>query len=283
MSSLLKCRNMNLQQEDKRIIDTNALVSKRIEEIMARMQEENAGGFMAGLQAEEVEALTAIGEDSLPGDMQGQIPSDEALLSQAREQADQILGEADKEVKRIIAEAEQEALATKKQMAADAKSAREKAYAEGKQAAQQELQKEMARLKEKERALEAEYKTFMEEAETKLVDVISGIYEHVFNVELSAQKDIVFNLIQSTLSRIEGGRSILVHVSKEDFPYVSMQKKQITASVTSPDCSVEVVEDFTLTANQCLIETENGIYDCSLGTQLEELRQKLLLLSYEKK
>ena len=46
--------------------------------------------------------------------------------------------------------------------------------------------------------------------------------------------------------------------------------------------AVEVVEDATLGKNDCLIETENGIFDCGLGTQLAELRQKLKLLSYEK-
>ena len=45
---------------------------------------------------------------------------------------------------------------------------------------------------------------------------------------------------------------------------------------------LEVVEDITLSKNQALIETDGGIYDCSLGTQLDELGKKLRLLSYEK-
>ncbi|MCR5755338.1 MAG: hypothetical protein K6G30_11090, partial [Acetatifactor sp.] len=71
-------------------------------------------------------------------------------------------------------------------------------------------------------------------------------------------------------------------VSKEDYPYVSMQKKQIMVGVTVPNSTVEVVEDLTMTPNECLIETEGGIFDCGLGTQLTELSQKLRLLSYEK-
>ena len=30
-----------------------------------------------------------------------------------------------------------------------------------------------------------------------------------------------------------------------------------------------------------MIETENGVYDCSLDTELSELTRKLKLLSYE--
>ena len=50
----------------------------------------------------------------------------------------------------------------------------------------------------------------------------------------------------------------------------------------SPSSSIEIVEDNTLSKNECLIETENGVFDCGLGTQLAELKQKLMLLSYEK-
>ena len=40
-------------------------------------------------------------------------------------------------------------------------------------------------------------------------------------------------------------------------------------------------EDATLEKNECMIETGNGVFDCSLGTQLEALNEELRLLSYE--
>ena len=100
--------------------------------------------------------------------------------------------------------------------------------------------------------------------------------------DLDSYREVLAYLISTTMHKIEGVRSFLIHVSKEDYPYVSMQKKQLTANALAPGSSVEVVEDATLGKNDCLIETENGIFDCGLGTQLAELRQKLKLLSYEK-
>jgi flagellar assembly protein FliH len=78
------------------------------------------------------------------------------------------------------------------------------------------------------------------------------------------------------------GRSLLVHVSKEDYPYISMQKKQLVSESVSSSTEVDIVEDASLSKNECFIETEAGIFDCGLGTQLSELSQKLKLLSYEK-
>lgn len=114
------------------------------------------------------------------------------------------------------------------------------------------------------------------------MDTITGIYEHIFHVELNSYREILTYLISTTMRKIEGNRNFIIHVSKEDYPYVSMQKKQIAAGATASNSSVEVVEDLTLGKNECLVETEGGIFDCGLGTQLKELGQKIRLLSYEK-
>ena len=47
-----------------------------------------------------------------------------------------------------------------------------------------------------------------------------------------------------------------------------------------PGSVLEIVEDVSLGENDCMIETEGGIFDCGLGTELSELAQKLKLLSY---
>ena len=43
----------------------------------------------------------------------------------------------------------------------------------------------------------------------------------------------------------------------------------------------EVIEDATLKPNDCLIESDGGIWDCGLGTQMDLLEKQLRILSYE--
>ena len=121
----------------------------------------------------------------------------------------------------------------------------------------------------------------LDELEPEFVDTITGIYEHIFHVDLHSYREVLCYLISTTMRKSEDNRSFLIHVSKEDYPYVSMQKKQISAGAAAPNATVEIVKDITLGKGECLIETEGGIFDCGLGTQLSELRQKLKLLSYE--
>lgn len=144
------------------------------------------------------------------------------------------------------------------------------------------VEKEQA-LKSKEEQLEREYQRKIDELEPQFVEALSGIYEHIFQVDLSEHRDIIIHLIASTIRKVEGSRDFIVRVSKEDYPYVNMQKKQLQVCVSVPNSTVEIIEDFTLSKNECMIETEGGIFDCGLGTELRELSAKLKLLSYEKK
>ena len=161
----------------------------------------------------------------------------------------------------------------------------EQARRQGQQEAKAEAERaeaqRAAEYQKKAAGLDAEYQKRMDELEPQFVDTITGIYEHIFDVDLHSYREVLCYLISATMRKTEDNRSFLVHVSKEDYPYVSMQKKQIMAGATAPNSTVEIVEDMTLGKGECMIETESGIFDCGLGTQLSELRQKLKLLSYE--
>uniref|UniRef100_UPI004056242F FliH/SctL family protein n=1 Tax=Acetatifactor sp. TaxID=1872090 RepID=UPI004056242F len=282
-SNLLKCRYMNLQQEDKRVIDTNALVAKRLEELSVKMQQAENEGVVAGLDMPvvEVDALLAEenGEDVARNNIIKANQDAQKLRVQAKEEADAMLADARAEAERILNEAKAMALSERNGVLADAKRL---GYSEGSEKAQKEYEQLRIQLQEKEKQMEAEYAKCLEELEPKFVDTITGIYEHIFHVELRSYREILTYLIATTMRKIDGNRSFIIHVSKDDYPYVSMQKKQIAAGATASNSSVEIVEDLTLTKNECLIETEGGIFDCGLGTQLNELGQKLRLLSFEK-
>lgn len=282
-SNLLKSRYMNLHQEDARIIDTNELVAKRIEELSVKMQLAENSGFVTGLDAQVVEVEASLedseGTETTRSNIIKADQDAQKLLAQAKQEADAILATAKAEAERLQNEAKESVL---KERDIILKEARQHGYAEGREKAKQEAEQLQKQLKEKEKQLEAEYSTYVEELEPQFVDTITGIYEHIFHVELNSYREILTYLISTTMRKIEGNRNFIIHVSKEDYPYVSMQKKQIAAGATASNSSVEVVEDLTLGKNECLVETEGGIFDCGLGTQLKELGQKIRLLSYEK-
>ena len=274
---------MKLVEDDTRVIDMNHLVEKRIRELSAKMQQEEGNGFVSGLAADKVEALVADNEGS-EGDSQTSgnvIKAGEdwqKLREEAEAEAQKILEDARTQAESILQDARAQAEAEKADVL---EQARRQGQQEAKAEADRAEAQRAAVYRQKEAGLDAEYQKMIDELEPKFVDTITGIYEHIFHVDLHSYREVLCYLISSTMRKTEDNRSFLIHVSKDDYPYVSMQKKQIMAGAASPNSTVEIIEDITLGKGECLIETESGIFDCGLGTQLSELRQKLKLLSYE--
>lgn len=267
-NGLVKQMFMVVQSEEKRLISADELMQKR-EETLARWQREADGeGFVSGLAAEEVD------------------PAGEGNIIKSRESADQIMENARASAQDTLAAARAEAEAIRQGAEAEKEQvlaeARQQGYSEGYAKAQAEAEAIRLEYKEKDEQLDLFYRQQIEELEPQMVDTISAIYEHILHVDFQSYREILGHLISDTLRKLEGGHDFMVHVSKEDYPYVSMQKKEILAGAVAANCNVEVVEDLTLEKNQCLIETDSGIYDCGLDTQLDALKRKLMLLAFQK-
>ena len=131
--------------------------------------------------------------------------------------------------------------------------------------------------------LEKEYQQIVDELEPEMVDVLTQIYEHVFNIELREDKGIILHLLKTTLSRIEPGKDLIVHVSSDDYDEIMDEKENLDACITSPNTTMEIIEDPLLKENECMIESDSGVFDCSLGVELSEISRKLKLLSFDRK
>lgn len=278
-SSLLK-RGMTCVSDEKTcIVDTNEIIARKLEDFEKSREGQAKGGFRAGLQVQELELTDYVEEEDGLAAILGEEqlvemgPSPEELLAEAREQIFKMEDEARSAIEadriRITDEARNEGYSH--------------GYAEGQQRGMAQYEQMMRELEAQRAEMLAEYQQRIEELEPQFIDTLTGIYEHLFKVEIGEHRELIVNLISNALNQVEGAKNYLVHVSKDDYAYVSMQKKEIQDSVMAgANASVEIIEDISLSKNECLIETEGGIFDCGLGTQLSELTRRLKLLSYEK-
>ena len=146
--------------------------------------------------------------------------------------------------------------------------------------AKQELEVEKQQLEAKAKAMEQEYQNLIDQLEPQFIKTITGIYEEIFNVELAGYKNILRHAIANTIRKVEGSKDFLVHISRADYGKIVEQRELLLDSI-SKQVTVELIEDATLKENECMIETNSGIFDCSIGVQLEELTKKSRLLSFE--
>ena len=292
--NIYKSRWVVVEQEEKCIIDSNSRLVNRIEEIelerrkraaqAAGEEEFDEDGFRSGLGGERIDIASEEGYDEEGSEgnilkaVEEQVPEG-PTPEELRAQAEAELEAAREEVEQIKQIA-RESLEREKQETLD--EARRTGYDEGYRMAQTEAEQMKEEIRKERIRLEEEYDSMIEELEPQFIDTITAVYNHIFQVELENERNILVHLIETTLRKVESSRVFIVHVSKDDYPYVNMQKKTLTEEVVSGRGVVEIVEDMTLHKNECMIETDGGIFDCGVGTQLEELTRRLKLLSFEK-
>ncbi|MBR6256736.1 MAG: hypothetical protein IKR23_05085 [Lachnospiraceae bacterium] len=276
MSNFIKGGYVNVESGKKLTINSNTFVEKRLEELRARMVEEPAEvieeGFSEGLDPLLVERLvTEEDEGVIKAGSAASREEIDAMIKDAKAQAQAILDDARKEAEQIRGAARDEG--------------RDEGYREGCKEAEEECRRQY-REKELEcearaSAAERDFQKRSEELEPLLVEKISGIFERVTGARLENDRETVLYLLNRALTGVDSGRNYVVHVSSTDYENVKAQKEQVAKGTGILPENFEIVEDSTLSPNSCLIESEGGIWDCSLGTQLSLLVQQLKILSYE--
>lgn len=274
-----------VQEREVRIINSNDIVAKKLESIAQYVKEDTSGEmkdvFSEGIEATEVAVLLTEGEDEhsdLTEDVVAGDKGSKADMQITSKAASDIIQNANEEAEQILSRARSEAVAIRNDAS---KTGREQGYAEGLKKGSDELLHKQQELEQMKKDLEADYRAVVEELEPKLVDVITDVYEHVLGINLEEHREIILHLVNTTLFQMEGVKKFLLHVSKDDYPYISMQKKEMVAGTGIAPENVEIVEDFSMKKGQCIIETDGAIFDCGFKTQMEELRKQFKMLSYE--
>lgn len=262
MSNLYKQYFVQNQTDNARVIDPNALLELRAAKLLerqraeAKRQAELAQSFEAGIIRTDTEFIEEIEEEPQVDPVEAAKEEAERILSEAKAQAGQILGKAH----------------------ADAAALREEyktqGYAEGTGIKQRELQELQKRLETdfalKNQMLEAEYSRKHEAMEEDLVNVILEVFNKVFHIQFDSKKHILMHLINDAILNIEGDRKFRIKVADSNVLFLENHREDILERV-GHGIELEFIADSTMGGNDCLIETDSGVFDCSLDTQLENL------------
>ena len=274
MSNLLKRGTTTISEE--RIIDYNELIKLKLKNIANDRENHgnvDADGFVNGLKADVVEQLlTGSDEDGETAQSQEDVNNQiAAALEEANEQAQTIRDEANE----VLAQAHMEA----RKIIEDAKRT---VYEQGAQNAREEYNAkadELARDYEAKKAqLEKEYNDMKASMEPELVETITEVFKKITYTVAEDNKDIIIGLINGVMKNTDISNEFIIKVSPEDYKFLVNNQGKIYCSV-SKEVTMDIVEDATMKKNQCIIESDTGVYDCSLDIELNNLIEDIKLLS----
>lgn len=283
-SGVLKFYNTS-EKTDVKVIDSNSRMDIRLQElksvvpVIEETYPEDGGEFVEGIEGfesldpEQIEALTS--DNPGTGNVIKAFDA-EAEIQAAQAKADEIVATAEQLAMEFKENSRREADIECHRIKADAK---QQGYEEGLAQAEAEYSERMNMVDMRARQLEQQFEELFAELEPRFIETITSVYEHIFNVELSEYQSILTQLVTDTMRKSDNSRNFIIHVSSADYPSMTTEQRELLELAAS-GAKVDIVEDIGLSRNQCMLETDNGVLDCGLDTQLRELRRKLKLLSY---
>ena len=217
-----------------------------------------------------VDAPISVSESDEP-----EAPSASLLLEEAQEQAEKIKHDARFAADMILSEAQEQAEALKSHYEEEGKKT---GYQEGIAQAMQEYNQKEALLEEENERMKAEYMQKLDEMEHKIVDSVCDLMEQFFVVQFGDSKELLLHLVDNCLLNIDSSKEFLIKANEAGYEFLQENKSLLQEKVGS-DAVLDIVKDPVLSEGQCLIETDGGVFDCSLDTEMRNLIKDLRSLS----
>jgi len=256
LSNMIKGYSVR-DEEIKMTIDTHLRIDKEIEQKKKVMitTDRAIGEFSQGIKAIVIE----------------QIPSQQ----EQTEKASQLIEDAKKEAGQILSQSKQEAEKIKKDAFAEAQ---KKGYEQGILQCSCESQKIAAEFEEKTKMLQKEYDTSLSEFEPKMVKIISSIIEKITGILVEDKEEVILYIVGRALKDMDTSKEYTIRVAKENYEYLT-ERKNILLNAIGREATIYITELPSLRRNQCIIETDLRVIDCSLDVQLNNLIMDLKLLA----
>ena len=264
-------------EQVKRVINTNDMIAAKMqaiieeqkqaqrEEMIKKRQEALASGELDG-EPEFTEGLFAQ-ELELETEPEPQID----YVAQAKEQAEQIISEANAEAVMIHEKASKDADMLREM---GRQEGYQKGYESAVQQAEEKLRAGEEALARREQELQDQYDHAMAELEPKLLDTILTVFDEVFQMQFAGKREMLLNLVKNAIRGIRETRQYKIRVCESEVAFLREHKEELQEKV-GEDVQIEIVMDPDLSASQCVIDADSGVYDCSLDVELDNLTRDL--------
>lgn len=256
MSNLFKPWSVQTASPDARVIDSN----ERMMEYLKRN-----GAYQGTPESSQGAGAEGIAAEGAPNVIKAEPETDPVAL--AREQAEQILADANEQADAVVARARDEAASVEE-------AAREKGYAEGRERLEQEFETRRTELaaayRDKEQTLAEDYRKKQQDMEREIVDALVPVFDKVFHIQFADKRGILLYLIDHAILNIEGEKHFRIRVAEGERTFLESRRQELLDRV-GHDIELEILGDPGMSGSDCMIETDSGVFDCGLETQLQNL------------
>lgn len=268
MSNLIKSRYIAVSPEEKFVIDSNEkseefrlinFADKLKVHVVNTEVPEALEGFKPGIDAPVIETEEKESEEEL------------------RSRLEDMISKAEEEAALIRKIAEEESKANCRRLYDDST---RKGYEDGFKKGMEEALKKQKEYEELKKELAKEYEEKVAALEPEFAGIMAALIERVTGITVEGEKGVITHLIHRAILHGDNSKFYHIKVSKEDYQEVAAYKPNLE-EILNETIELDIALDKNLSKNQCMIDTETGMVNCSLDTQLENLKKDIMLLSMD--
>lgn len=196
--------------------------------------------------------------------------------------------ETEEERQRILdsAEVEAQSIMDKAKEEADAlflhtrDEAVQQGYTDGLNKAREENEAKQQSLDQRAQTLEDNYRQKEESMEKEVLEAVLSVVSKAFMIEYSDDEELLLKLVDDCINHAESAKELLIRANDRNYAQLTSKRDEITEKV-GEGVSIEFAKDPLLTDSQCMIETDGGVYDVSIDTELNNLIKRIRLLALQ--
>lgn len=184
------------------------------------------------------------------------------------------------EAKKILQESKKEAesivLNAKSQVSSIMNKARnegyENGYKEGYEAGQKELQRANLEAKEILRQMLEEKYNLLSGLEPKIAELCLSIASKIIYRQIQLDNSNFLSIISNALKKAQGSERAKILVGDSQYDNLIESKSYLLSTIKTLK-SLEIVKDKLLSDTDCIIETECGLIDVGVETQIDSIKK----------
>jgi len=246
---------------------------REAEEFTARWNEEKEA--MIKKAQDEAAAIAEAANQAAEEQKQRSAAEAEALKAAAKEEADKIVADARSQAESLAVETRKTLDDERNAALAEGKEAgRLEGYAEGRAEVERLIERTQTVL---ERAQDKRGE-ILTETEQEIINLVLRITRKVVKVISESQREVVVSNVVQALRKVRDRGNIIIHVNIADLKLTTEHTKDFIRMLEGVK-SIQVVEDSSVDAGGCVIETDFGEIDARISSQLAELESKITEIS----
>jgi flagellar assembly protein FliH len=223
----------------------------------------------------EAETIVTAAKKTAQEDSEKQQTEIEARKAAAEEDAENIVNAAQEKARQIEAES---AVKLEDEIKAAAAKGFEQGRADGYEAGMAEVKRLIARTKLIMERIQDKRLSVIEQAEQEIIDIVLLVSRKVVKVISENQRQVVVENIKEALGKIKTKGKVIVKVNLADLETATSHLDEFIKLMENSG-TIELLEDTSVDAGGCYVETDFGDVDARIAVQFAEIESKILEMS----